>query len=178
MRFRPVLRYLYFEFFLTFTATRCGRGQTCRSKMVLLWKQMAEVALVTCRTWQWYNDPLSVEAAWFEWAARGARGGGARGGACEGHAHSQCAWGGTTRSSIISTLLEPCSFSSPTWIRPTTPEPRGVRNSTFLQLARTNFSPLPSAPSECSASAITLSSSYSTVDSRGCGRPPICFWST
>lgn len=84
--------------------------------------------------------------------------------------------GSTTSSGHSSSTMRETRFRSTTWIRLTTPEPRGARTSTFSRLARTNFSPSPSAPSACSASATTLSSLYSTAVSRGCGRPPICFW--
>lgn len=132
------------------------------------------MTFVRGQVWQCNIDPVSnsrLSRAGFEWAAR------------RWERVEERPWSSRSLSRAKdarphhSTMLR-TKFSSTRWIPPTKPELREVLNIIFLQLEPTNFSPSPSAPSECSASVTTWWSSYSTVNSRDSGRPPICCWST
>lgn len=143
----------------------------CRSKTALLWKyaRMCNIyiPLDSLHTGTLTHFRLSAVSGWFKLEARVTRG-----------VEPIVSRAQDARSHpALSTMLE-TKFLSAQWILPTKPAPREVQNNIFLQLAPTNFSLLPSGLLECLASVITLLSSYSTVNSRGCGRPPIYYWST
>lgn len=121
------------------------------------------VTFVICLSWHWYIDPLSANISLWVVQISGAG----------------SAWRSgverTVSSGRDSTMLQ-TKFLSAQWIPSTKPEWREVLNIIFSQLALINFSLLPSGRLECSASVTTLLFLYSTVDSRGSGHQPICYW--
>lgn len=121
---------------------------------------------------RWYTDPVSGCSGGRCYLNCGRQESAERSGAAEWSPHClSCA------PAAHSTMLE-TKLLRTKWILPTKPKPTEVKNSTFLQLAPTNFSPSPSGPLEYSAFATMSLSSYSTINLRDSGRPPICCWST